>query len=243
MPSFEEEFGPRRKKAVFDEKALKVLEDNLGYTFEDRFLLEEALTHSSYSRENGLFHNNERLEFLGDSILSFVTARALYRMYPESNEGELTQMRAELVKSESLYKRAELLNIPYLPLHGRSIKGELPHSMCADAVEAVLGAVVLDGGVSSADRIIKNLFLQNLEEQEAEHDPKTALQLWLQARHMPLPKYELLKVVGPSHSPEFTVRLYLNGFEHIETDRTRRGAEYKVATGILNDLKAKFGDD
>ncbi|MBR2208129.1 MAG: ribonuclease III [Synergistaceae bacterium] len=243
MPSFEEEFGPRRKKAVFDEKALKVLEDNLGYTFEDRFLLEEALTHSSYSRENGLFHNNERLEFLGDSILSFVTARALYRMYPESNEGELTQMRAELVKSESLYKRAELLNIPYLLLHGRSIKDPLPHSMCADAVESVLGAVVLDGGVSSADRVIKKLFLQNLEEQEAQHDPKTALQLWLQARHMPLPKYELLKVVGPSHAPEFTVRLYMNGFEHIETDRTRRGAEYKVATLVLNDLKAKFGDD
>ena len=242
MHSFEEEIGPRRKVAVFDEKALKELEENLGYEFEDRYLLEEALTHSSFSRENGLFHNNERLEFLGDSILSFVTARALYRMYPEANEGELTKMRAELVKSESLYKRAEILNIPYLLLHGRSIKGDLPHSMCADAVESVLGAVVLDGGVSAADRIIKKFFLQNLEEQEAEHDPKTALQLWLQARHMPLPNYELIKVEGPSHAPEFTVRLYMNGFEHIESDRTRRGAEYKVATLILNDLKAKLGD-
>lgn len=243
MVSFEEELGPRRKVAVFDEKALKELEENLGYEFEDRYLLEEALTHSSFSRENGLFHNNERLEFLGDSILSFVTARALYRMYPEANEGELTKMRAELVKSESLYKRAEILNIPYLLLHGRSIKGDLPHSMCADAVESVLGAVVLDGGVSAADRIIKKFFLQNLEEQEAEHDPKTSLQLWLQARHMPLPNYELLKVEGPSHAPEFTVRLYMNGFEHIESDRTRRGAEYKVATLVLDDLKAKFGDD
>ena len=243
MPTIDEEFGPLRKRAVFDEKGLKVLEDNLGYSFNDRYLLEEALTHSSFSRENGLFHNNERLEFLGDAILSFVTARALYRMYPDAKEGELTQMRAELVKSDSLYKKAELLNIPYLLLHGRSIKGDLPHSMCADAVEAVLGAVVLDGGVSSADRVIKKLFLQSAEEQEASHDPKTALQLWLQARRMPLPKYELISVVGPSHAPEFTVRLYMNGFEHIESDRTRRGAEYKVAELILNDLKAKFGDE
>ena len=244
MPNFfDEDFGPRRKKAVFDEKGIKVLEDNLGYSFEDRFLLEEALTHSSFSRENGLFHNNERLEFLGDSILSFVTARALFKMYPEANEGELTRMRAELVKSESLYKRAVLLNIPFLLLHGRSVRGDLPHSMCADAVESVLGAVVLDGGVASAERVIKKLFLQDAQEQEAEHDPKTMLQLWLQARHMPLPNYELLKVEGPSHAPEFTVRLYMNGFEHIESDRTRRGAEYKVAKLVLNDLKEKFGDE
>ena len=244
MPTFNEEFGPLRKKAVLDEKELKVLEDNLGYTFNDRYLLEEALTHSSFSRENGLFHNNERLEFLGDSILSFVIARALYRMYPDANEGELTQMRAELVKSESLYKKSELLNIPYLLLHGRSMKtGELPHSICADAVESVLGAVVLDGGVSSADRVIKKLFLQEAAEQEANHDPKSALQLWLQARGMPLPKYELISVAGPSHAPEFTVRLYMNGFEHVETERTRKGAEAKVAELILNDLKAKFGDE
>ena len=243
MPGFSEEFGSHGEKAVFDEKALKVLEENLGYEFKNRYLLEEALTHSSYSGENGLFHNNERLEFLGDSILSFVTAHALFRMYPNANEGELTHMRSELVKSDSLYKRAELLNIPYLLLHGHSIKGELPHSMCADAVESILGAIVLDGGVASAERVIKKFFLQDAEEQEAEHNPKTMLQLWLQARHMPLPKYELLKVTGPSHAPEFTVRLYMNGFEHIEKDRTRRGAEHKVAKLVLNDLKAKFGDD
>ena len=244
MPRFDEEFGPLRKKAVLDEKELKKLEDNLGYTFTDRYLLEEALTHSSFSRENGLFHNNERLEFLGDSVLSFVIARALYRMYPDAKEGELTHMRAELVKSEALYQKAVLLNIPYLLLHGRSIKSDaLPHSICADAVESVLGAVCLDSGMAAADRVIKKLFLQNAEEQEAEHDPKTALQLWLQAHRMPLPNYELLDVKGPSHAPEFTVRLYMNGFEHIETDRTRRGAEYKVAKLVLNDLKAKFGDE
>ena len=243
MPEFSEEFGPLRKKAVLDEKELKKLEDNLGYKFSDRFLLEEALTHSSFAKENGLFHNNERLEFLGDSVLSFVTARALYRMYPDAKEGELTQMRAELVKSDSLYQKAELLNIPYLLLHGRSIKSDaLPHSICADAVEAVLGAVCLDSGMAAADRVIKKLFLQTAEEQEAEHDPKTALQLWIQAHGMPLPKYELLSRTGPSHAPEFTVRLYFNGFEHIESDRTRKGAEYKVAKLVLNDLKAKFGE-
>ncbi|MBQ9419580.1 MAG: ribonuclease III [Synergistaceae bacterium] len=243
MPEFSEEFGPLRKRAVFDEQGLKVLEDNLGYSFNDRYLLEEALTHSSFSRENGLFHNNERLEFLGDAILSFVIARALYRMYPDAKEGELTHMRAELVKSDALYQKAVLLNIPYLLLHGRSIKSEnLPKSICADAVESVLGAVCLDSGVSAADRVIKKLFLQNADEAEAEHDPKTALQLWLQAHGMDLPKYELISVKGPSHAPDFTVRLYMNGFEHIETYRTRKGAEAKVAALVLNDLKAKYGD-
>ncbi|MBQ6775448.1 MAG: ribonuclease III [Synergistaceae bacterium] len=244
MPTFDEEFGPLRKRAVFDEKSMKVLEDNLGYEFNDRYLLEEALTHSSFSRENGLFHNNERLEFLGDSILSFVIARALYRMYPDAKEGELTHMRAELVKSEALYQKAEMLNIPYLLLHGRSIKSSnLPHSICADAVESVLGAVCLDSGVAAADRVIKKLFLQNSDEQEPEYDPKTALQIWLQKHGMDLPKYELMSVKGPSHAPEFTVRLYMNGFEHIETDKTRKGAEAKVAKLVLNDLRAKFGEE
>lgn len=241
--NFDEALGPRRKKAVFDETKLNDLEDGLGYKFNDRLLLEEALTHSSYARDYGLFHNNERLEYLGDSILSFVTARALYKMYPEATEGELTRMRAELVKSESLYAKADAIGIPYLLLHGRSMKsGNLPHSVCADAMESVLGAVCLDGGVASAERVIKKIFLSNYDEQQAKADPKSELQMWLQARGMPLPQYELLSAVGPSHAPEFTVRLYMNGFEHIEKDRSKKAAEAKVATLILQDLRAKFGD-
>ena len=243
MQDFDVDLGPLRKKAKLDDSHLKILEEGLGYKFSDKILLEEALCHSSFMQENGLFYNNERLEFLGDAILSFITARTLYKMYPDATEGELTRIRAELVKSESLYKRAETLEIQYLLLHGRSMKtGELPHSICADAVEALLGAVCLDGGVSAAEKVIKKLFFKNFEGHEALPDPKSNLQMWLQAHGMPLPEYELLSVTGPSHAPSFTVRLCMNGFEHVETDRTRKGAEAKVAKLILENLKEKFGD-
>ena len=240
---FDEEHGPLRKKARIDERDMDALEDDLGYYFDDRLLLEEALCHSSFANEHGLYYSNERLEFLGDSILSFVTARSLYRMYPDANEGELTRMRAELVKEDSLYRKAEALRIPYLLLHGHGIKsGALPKSICADAVEAILGAICIDGGVAAAERVIRKLFLNDAEEQEAKPDPKSELQMWLQARGMPLPNYELLNVTGPSHAPLFEVRLYMNGFEHITTGKTRKGAEAEAARLILHDLREKFGD-
>ena len=231
------------KKQRLDEHEVKFLEKGIGYTFGDEKILEEALCHSSFAKEYGLKYNNERLEFLGDAVLEFIVSRALFRTYPDANEGELTQMRSALVKSDSLFKKAESLRIPYIVLHGHAMKaGELPKSVTADALEAVIGAVCLDGGISAAERVVKKLFLSDSEEQFIERDPKTALQLWLQAHGMPLPNYELLKTEGPSHAPTFTVRLYMNGFQHIETDRTRKGAEAKVASLIFQDLRAKFGE-
>lgn len=231
-----------RKKARLDDHEIAFLEDGLGYTFNDKQILEEALCHSSFAHEYGLHYDNERLEFLGDSILNFIVTRSLFRMYPEANEGELTRMRAELVKADSLYRRAFDLRVPYIILHGHALKSDsLPKSICANAMESILGAVCLDGGVGAAERVIKKLFLSDSDEQAAGPDPKLNLQMWLQARAMPLPNYELLNVTGPSHAPTFTVRLYMNGFEHIETDRTRKGAEKKVADAMLQDLRAKFG--
>ncbi len=231
-----------KNKQRLDEHEIKFLEEGIGYTFEDKMLLEEALCHSSFANEYGLNYNNERLEFLGDAVLEFIVTRTLFRTYPDANEGELTRMRSELVKADTLFRKADSLRIPYIVLHGHAMKdGELPKSVTANALEAVIGAVCLDGGMSSAERVVKKLFLSDSEEQMAERDPKTSLQLWLQARGMTLPKYELLKVEGPSHAPIFTVRLYMNGFEHIETDRTRKGAEAKAAGLILRDLRAKFG--
>ena len=229
-------------KQRLDEHEIKFLEEGIGYTFEDKMLLEEALCHSSFAKEYGLSYNNERLEFLGDSVLEFIVTRTLFRNYPDANEGELTQMRAGLVKTDSLFRKADSLRIPYIVLHGHTMKtGDLPKSVTADALEAVIGAVCLDGGMSAAERVVKKLFLSNAEELLTERDPKTALQLWLQARAMPLPKYELLKTEGPSHAPTFTVRLYMNGFEHVETGKSRKKAEAKVAALMLEDLKAKFG--
>ena len=230
-------------KQRLDEHEIKFLEEGIGYTFEDKNLLEEALCHSSFAKEYGLSYNNERLEFLGDSVLEFIVTRTLFRTYPDANEGELTQMRAGLVKTDSLFRKADSLRIPYIVLHGHTMKtGNLPKSVTADALEAVIGAVCLDGGMSAAERVVKKLFLSGNEELLTERDPKTALQLWLQARGMPLPNYELLKTEGPSHAPTFTVRLYMNGFEHVESEKSRKKAEAKVAALILQDLKAKFGD-
>ena len=230
-------------KQRLDEHEIKFLEEGIGYTFEDKMILEEALCHSSFAKEYGLSYNNERLEFLGDSVLEFIVTRTLFRTYPDANEGELTQMRSGLVKTDSLFKKADSLRIPYIVLHGHTMKtGNLPKSVTANALEAVIGAVCLDGGMSAAERVVKKLFLNDNEELLTEQDPKTALQLWLQARGMPLPNYELLKTEGPSHAPTFTVRLYMNGFEHVETGTSRKKAEAKVAALILQDLRAKFGD-
>lgn len=236
-------FDALRNKQRLDEHEIKFLEEGIGYTFEDKMILEEALCHSSFAKEYGLSYNNERLEFLGDSVLEFVVTRTLFRTYPDANEGELTQMRAGLVKTDSLFKKADSLRIPYILLHGHTMKsGNLPKSVTANALEAVIGAVCLDGGMSAAERVIKKLFLSDAEEQFFERDPKTALQLWLQARGMPLPNYELLKTEGPSHAPTFTVRLYMNGFEHVEQGKSRKSTEAKVAALILKDLREKFGD-
>ncbi len=243
MQAFDEEYGPRRKKAVIDERDFAALEKALGYAFDNRAILEEALCHSSYAHEYGLFYNNERLEFFGDAVLEFIISRALFKMYPDANEGELTVMRSELVKADSLFRKAQALNIPYMLLHGHAMKSDsLPKSICADAMEAVIGAVCLDGGLAPAERVIKKIFLNDAEEQYARADPKLELQMWLQARGMPLPNYELVNVTGPSHAPTFTVRLYLSGFDHNAQDRTRRGAEAKVAELVLHDLRAKFGE-
>ncbi len=231
-----------REKARLDPHEIAFLEDGIGYTFNDKQLLEEAMCHSSFAKEYGLRYNNERLEFFGDSVLEFIVSRALFKTYPDANEGELTTMRAALVKADSLAAKADALRIPYIVLHGHTMKdGNLPKSVSANALEALMGAVCLDGGMAAAERVIKKLFLSDAEEQAAGADPKLKLQMWLQARAMPLPNYELINVTGPSHAPTFTARLYLSGFEHTASDRTRRGAEAKVASMVLADLIAKYG--
>ena len=232
-----------KSKARLDPHEIAFLEDGIGYTFDDKTILEQALCHSSFSHEYGLPYNNERLEFFGDSVLEFIVSRSLFRMYPDANEGELTRMRAELVKADSLYNKADALRIPYIVLHGHAMKSSsLPKSVSANALEAVIGAVCIDGGMSAAERVVRKLFLSDAEEQAAGTDPKLKLQMWLQKRAMPLPEYELVKVEGPSHAPIFTVSLHMSGFSHVESDRTRKGAEKKVAALVYDDLRAKYGE-
>ena len=189
---------------------MEKLEEKLGYTFRDRSLLENALTHSSYANENkslGL-QSNERLEFLGDSVLGMVTADYLFRTHPDLPEGDLTRTRAALVCEGSLVEVAHQLELgSYLKLgKGEDAGGgrERP-SIVADAVEAVLAAVYLDGGIGSARKIIQKFILDREEEKGGSRDYKTALQELVQRESGQVLTYRLIGSNGPDHAKVFQV--------------------------------------
>ena len=195
---------------------MTALEDKLGYHFENPALLENALTHSSYANENksrGL-QSNERLEFLGDSVLGMVTADYLYRTHPDLPEGELTRTRAALVCEESLAEVAGLLDLgAYLKLGRGEESGGGRHrpSIVADAVEAVIAAVYLDGGIGSARKLISHFILEREKEMGANRDHKTALQELVQRESGQVLSYRLVGTSGPDHAKVFRVEVDLNG--------------------------------
>ena len=192
------------------------LEETLGYTFRDPSLLDHALTHSSYANENRArgSQSNERLEFLGDSVLGMVTADFLYRTHPALPEGDLTRTRAALVCEESLVEVAHAWNLgAYLKLgRGESAGGGRSRpSIQADAVEAVLAAVYLDGGIGSARKIIQKYILDAEAERGKNRDYKTALQELVQRESGQVLQYHLVGSSGPDHAKVFTVEVTLNG--------------------------------
>ncbi len=192
------------------------LEETLGYTFRDPSLLDHALTHSSYANENRSrgSQSNERLEFLGDSVLGMVTADFLYRTHPDLPEGDLTRTRAALVCEESLVEVAHAWNLgAYLKL-GRGENaggGRSRPSIQADAVEAVLAAVYLDGGIGSARKIIQKYILDAEAERGKNRDYKTALQELVQRESGQVLQYHLVGSSGPDHAKVFAVEVTLNG--------------------------------
>ncbi len=194
---------------------MESLEAKLGYTFHDRRLLENALTHSSYANENHSPNgSNERLEFLGDSVLGMVTAEFLYRTHPDLPEGDLTRTRAALVREESLVEVADRLELgAYLKLGKGEDQGggrERP-SIRADAVEAVLAAVFLDGGLAEAAKIIRRFILDKEAEKAASRDYKTALQELVQRESGQVLTYRLTGETGPDHAKVFAVAVEFNG--------------------------------
>ncbi len=194
---------------------MESLEAKLGYSFRDRSLLENALTHSSYANENhAAMGSNERLEFLGDSVLGMVTADYLFRAHPDLPEGDLTRTRAALVCEESLAEVADRLELgDYLKLgRGEAAGGgrERP-SIRADAVEAVLAAVYLDGGLEECAKIIRRFILDKEREKGASRDYKTALQELVQRRSGQVLAYQLIGESGPDHAKRFAVEVTLNG--------------------------------
>ena len=218
------------------------LAQRLGYNFDDPALLLQALTHRSSGK-----NNNERLEFLGDAVLGCVIAAELYRLYPKAREGELSRLRASLVRRESLAELAQTLDIgSYLRLGSgeRKSGGHHRNSILADGLEAVLGAIYLDGGFDPCRDCILALFadrLTGLADLPDLKDPKTRLQEYLQSRQLPLPEYSVLETTGNAHDQQFRVqcRVQADGSQPTEgIARNRRNAEQTAAAQMLEQLEA-----
>ncbi|MEL7449067.1 MAG: ribonuclease III [Pseudomonadota bacterium] len=217
----------------------------LGYSFDSADLLDTALTHRSAGS-----HNNERLEFLGDAALGFVIADALFERVPDATEGDLSRLRASLVKRDTLAQLAIDLELgEHLAMGGGELKsgGFRRKSVLADAFEAVLGAVYLDGGYRSVRDLIERLFaerLANLPDANALKDPKTRLQELLQARGLETPSYTVTATSGSEHAREFTVTCEVTSLQATASGvgTSRRRAEQQAAQRLVASLAANEGE-
>lgn len=223
-------------------QAIAQLEKRLGYQFKEQSLLMRALTHRS---AKGL--HNERLEFLGDSILGFIIAQALFDKFPKENEGDLTRMRSSLVKGVTLAELGRNFELgEHLILGPGELKsgGHRRESILEDAVEAIIGAVYLDSDIKTCKALVLNWFDQKLAQikpGQAQKDPKTRLQEYLQGRRIALPVYEVIETTGQSHNQEFTVRCTTSEIDNevITKGSSRRKAEQAAAQKVLELIKAK----
>lgn len=217
-------------------QSLDILCRDIGYQFDNLKLLETALTHRSVGAEN-----NERLEFLGDSILSYIISDELYHRYPAADEGRLSRLRASLVKGETLAELARNLRLgDYLRLGSGELKsgGFRRASILADAFEAVLGAIYLDSDIKRVKTLILTLFDQKLASVSLKttlKDPKTRLQELLQAQQKPLPEYRVESIEGKAHEQQFRVSCRIEGLEQLTTGvgSSRRKAEQAAAIEAL----------
>lgn len=216
------------------------LSTKLGYQFANTSLLLSALTHRSKNSDN-----NERLEFLGDSILGFVIADALYNRFPTASEGELSRSRSHLVRGDTLAKLAKKLELgDFLRMGPGELKsgGYRRNSILADAFEALIGAIFLDGGLDPARVFIQKNFTEIFASLSLEHvakDPKTQLQEYLQARKMEIPLYEVLSTSGDAHQQTFCVKCVIDklGIETQGIGGSRRKAEQIAAKAALDQIK------
>lgn len=223
-----------------DQRQLQQLCKVLHYEFRNMDLLEEALTHRSRQGKN-----NERLEYLGDSILGFIVAKRLFDRFPDATEGELSRCRSKLVKGDTLAKLARTLNLgDFLLLGPGELKsgGYRRNSTLADAFEAIIGAVYLDGGMPSADAFVDGQFGQLLDSinlDETLKDPKTQLQEYLQARKQALPEYNVVGTSGTDHAQVFKVQCVVEVLSNptLGEGSSRRKAEQEAARQALELIK------
>lgn len=220
--------------------AYRRLLEALGYRFADESLLSSALTHRSF----GASHN-ERLEFIGDGVLNCVVAIRLFHRFPQLPEGDLSRLRANLVRQESLHQIALSLELgSYLRLGEGEMKsgGHQRPSILADALEAIFGAIYLDGGFESARGVIDRLYTGMVDELlpgQSMKDPKTRLQEWMQSHKKPLPHYLVLETTGAAHDQRFQVACELEslGIRTLGAGTSRRLAEQMAAENALKALE------
>ncbi len=213
------------------------LEATLGYRFTNARLLELALTHRSLSRE-GQSASNQRLEFLGDAVLGLVIAEMLYAMFPSEAEGDLSKRLVSLVNGEQLAVIAQTMQLgDYLHLSGGEADqgGRANPSNLEDALEALLGAVYLDGGFEAAKAIITHFWKDYATALKSPpKDAKTALQEWAQGRGLPLPEYALISSEGPSHAPLFVIEVKVEGIAPMRAEAgVKKTAERLAAEKLL----------
>ena len=221
--------------------ALQALQQRLGYRFRQPLLVQRALTHRSFSADH-----NERLEFLGDAVLSLAVSGLLFERFAGSDEGDLTRVRAHLVREDSLHRAALQIGLPdVLRLSEGETRGggaQRP-SILADAVEALIGATFLDGGYEPALALVSTLFGELIQSTEIESwtkDAKTELQEWLQARRLAVPVYRIAATRGQAHAQTFEVECAVPalGLAEQGEGRSRRSAEQEAARRLLAVLKA-----
>jgi ribonuclease III len=218
---------------------LDSLQKRLGYQFNKLSLLKQALTHRSYASVN-----NERLEFLGDGALNFIVAHQLYQRFQKLSEGDLSRLRAQLVKEATLFEIAQTLKVGELLNLG---EGELKSagwrrpSILSDALEAIIGAAYLDGGFASAEALVLKLYadrLDNIDPKSIDKDAKSKLQEYLQSKKIDLPDYHVTSIEGEAHAQTFKVSCDIQklSISTLGEGSSRRNAEQQAAEMALNNI-------
>ena len=222
---------------------MKVLEESIGYTFKDKELLKKALTHTSYANENNI-ESNEKLEFLGDSILEFISSKYIYGKYTKLKEGEMTKVRAAVVCEKSLHKIALMHNFSdflYLGKSERVSGGSTRPTILADSVEAVIAAMYLDGGLEPVEKFIIENLKDDIEiatKHVGDKDYKTVLQEKLQENGEVKIEYEIIKEMGPDHDKTFVAEVKCNGeILDMGEGKSKKEAQMEAAKKALEKLK------
>ena len=226
------------------------LEQQTGYRFSSAGLLDDALTHSSGRRSRArpgskLVHENERLEFLGDRVLGLVIAEWLVEMFPDQREGELATKLNGLVRKETCAEVASTIGLDRFIKVGKTERAGEVHrkvTVLGDAMESVIAAIYLDGGLEAAQDVVRRLWKPHVDVVgDLKRDAKTVLQEWAQGRALPVPNYELVGRTGPDHQPVFQISVEVKGLAAVQGEgKTKRAAEQEAAKNLLEAQKIAF---